>query len=284
VTTVDIAQERYVLTHQENVARAQDESHADGHDYDKGSPHLRHRQLRSMVHGRLRALVSDALAREGRCRVLEIGAGHGTFTSMLVEAGATVTVTETSRASAGHLHRAFSGDDAVTVVHDATGEAILASDELWDLVVIISVLHHIPDYLDFLDRLVHLMAPAGALFTVQDPLYYPRMSRIAHASDRAAYLTWRLFQGDYGRGVRTRLRRLRGAYVDTEPSDLVEYHVVRDGVDEEAIRSLLDDRFETVEVFRYWSSQAPLWQRLGQLTRLRTTFGVQASHRISDDG
>jgi hypothetical protein len=35
-----------------------------------------------------------------------------------------------------------------------------------------------------------------------------------------------------------------------------------------------------VEIFRYWSSQAPLWQRVGARTRLETTFGVEATLRL----
>jgi hypothetical protein len=37
-------------------------------------------------------------------------------------------------------------------------------------------------------------------------------------------------------------------YDDTQPSDLVGYHVVRDGVDEQAIEALLQPRFKDVEI------------------------------------
>jgi SAM-dependent methyltransferase len=266
--------------HVDAVVAAQNSSHAVGHDYDKGSPHLRHDNLREMVEQRLQRLVRDSIERTGRCRVVEIGAGHGTFTRCLLDAGAEITVTEASSASAERLRVDFGGSERVEVIFDETGEGILERDEQWDLAVIVSVLHHIPDYLSFLERLSGLIAPGGGIFTVQDPLFYPRMSKAAHRADRAAYLSWRLFQGDYARGINTRLRRLRGVYDDTQPSDLVEYHVVRDGVDEQAIETLLQPRFKDVEIFRYWSSQAPLWQRLGARTRLETTFGVEATLRL----
>jgi SAM-dependent methyltransferase len=266
--------------HVDAVVAAQNLSHAEGHDYDKGSPHLRHDHLRTMVERRLGRLVRDSIERTGGCRVVEIGAGHGTFTRCLLDAGAQITVTEASSASAERLRADFGGSDRVEVIFDESGEGILERDEQWDLAVIVSVLHHIPDYLTFLDRLGAMIAPGGGIFTVQDPLYYPRMSKVAHRADRAAYLTWRLFQGDYSRGIKTRLRRLRGVYDDAQPSDLVEYHVVRDGVDEQAIEALLSPRFKDVEIFRYWSSQAPLWQRLGARTRLETTFGVEATVRL----
>lgn len=263
--------------HLQAVSRAQDVAHSDEFDYDKGSPHLRHAKLRGMVEARLTALVKAGIARTGSCKVLEVGAGHGTFTRCLIDAGATVTVTETSSASAEHLRRVFG--DAIDVRYDETGEGILAEAAQWDMAVMTSVVHHIPDYLSFLERLAGLVVEGGTIFTVQDPLYYPRMSKLAHRADRVAYLAWRVFQGNYGRGLATRMRRVRGVYADTEPSDLVEYHVVRDGVDEEAIKALLDTLFADVEIFRYWSSQGPLFQRLGDRASLETTFGIEATGR-----
>jgi phospholipid N-methyltransferase len=260
------------------VLRAQDEAHAEGHDYVKGSPHLRHPQLRGDIERRLRTLVEDARARTGQCRVIEIGAGHGSFTQALVDAGATVTVTEASRSSADHLRATFAGDRRVEVLFDETGEAVLAQDAHYDLAVIISVLHHIPDYVDFLRRLEPLIEDDGAIFSVQDPLYYPRRSRTSHWASRGSYFAWRLGQGDYRQGLATRVRRLRGVY-DESPSDLVEYHVMRQGVVEEAIRNLLAEHFD-VEVFTYWSSQGPFFQKLFEKTALRSDFGIQATrHR-----
>ena len=261
--------------HLEAASRAQGLEYSDGFDYYRGSPHLRHARLRSMVEDRLTFLVERSVARSGRCKALEIGAGHGTVTRYLLGAGATVTVTETSAASANRLRENFG--DAVEVRYDETGEGILADRAQWDLVVMTSVVHHIPDYLSFLERLVQRVVDDGALLTVQDPLYYPRRSKTAHRADRAAYLAWRLFQGDYRRGLATRLRRIRGVYLDTEVADLAEYHLVRDGVDEEAILGLLGTLFADVEVFRYWSTQSPLLQRIGDHTALKTTFGVQAT-------
>lgn len=231
-----------------------------------------------MIEQRLSALVRDSIERTGSCRVAEIGAGHGTFTDHLVASGATVTVTEASNASFEHLVRRFAADDRVQVVLDATGEQILAQAREWDLVVIISVLHHIPDYVGFLDKIQDLVADGGAIFTVQDPLWYPRRSRLAHVVGRASYFAWRVTQGELKRGVATRIRRVRGVYDDSE-SDLVEYHFVRQGCDEDAISAVLAPAFD-VEVFRYWSTQSRALQRLFERTSLVTDFGVQAvNHR-----
>ena len=73
-------------------------------------------------------------------------------------------------------------------------------------------------------------------------------------------------------------RRGRRTYDESKPSDMVEYHVVRGGVDEQAIVELLSPMFQTVEVFSYWSTQSRLAQYAGRRLGLVNTFGVVASH------
>lgn len=270
---------RKLSVRKENVTSAQDAGHGAGHDYVKGSPHLRHDKLRTMVEDRLTAAVQATVARKGSCHVLEIGAGHGTFTDCLLRAGAKVTVTEASQASADLLRAKYEGNDLVEVFYDETGEEMLASGRSFDAASCIAVLHHIPDYVSFVDRLAECLAPNGWFFSVQDPLWYPRLPKRVHRSQRSAYLIWRLGQGNYGTGLKTRLRRMRGVYSETEASDLIEYHVVRDGVDEEALRTLLSSRFATVDVFKYWSTQSPLFYRLGARTNMASEFGILAEGR-----
>jgi hypothetical protein len=58
---------------------------------------------------------------------------------------------------------------------------------------------------------------------------------------------------------------------------MVEYHVVRDGVDEQAIVDLLAPMFERVELFTYWSTQSRAAQAIGRRLGLVNTFGVAAT-------
>ena len=260
------------------VVAAQDSFHGEQYDYDPSSPHLRHPQIRNAVIRDLNGLVRRALDRRGECRVIEIGAGHGTFTETLLRAGARVTVTEASRASARLLQSHYAADDRVEVFFDSTGEETLGLPGPFDLVVCVSVLHHIPDYLVFIDSLADKVDEGGAFYSVQDPLWYPRIGRGAHALHMAAYLAWRVRQGEFRQGIGTRIRRLQGVY-DDSPSDLVEYHVARQGVDERAIGTHLAASFAAVQVFRYWSTQSPGLQALGQVSGLKSTFGVVATRR-----
>lgn len=100
---------------------AQDTAYPTGHDYSKGSPHLRHAELRTKIEQSLTDEVNRIRAEHGRCRVLEVGAGHGSFTATLRDAGAEVTVTDMSGASAAHLRTRFGSDPGVAVIKDIDG-------------------------------------------------------------------------------------------------------------------------------------------------------------------
>jgi SAM-dependent methyltransferase len=261
------------------IGHLQERAHGHGHDYAKGSPHIRHHRIRERVVAGLHGMVGRVVERNGRCRVLEVGAGHGTFTDHLAAAGAEVRVTEMSAPSADVLRHRFRNNARVTVVHDPDGEEVFGTEPL-DAVVCISVLHHIPDYLGAVERLVRRVEPGGAFFSVQDPLWYPRRSALSMNLDRGAYLLWRLGQGELRRGLATRARRLRGRYDETNEADMSEYHVVRQGVDEDALRKLLAPAFHQVELRRYWSTQSGVLQVLGERLAPATTFGFLADDRV----
>ncbi len=58
---------------------------------------------------------------------------------------------------------------------------------------------------------------------------------------------------------------------------MVEFHVVRNGVDERAIRDLLLTKFGDVQVVPYWSNQSAAVQWIGTRLRLRNSFGILAT-------
>ncbi|WP_375482272.1 methyltransferase [uncultured Mycobacterium sp.] len=263
---------------QEAVARLQDSFHGKEHDYAVGQPHFR-QPLRERLDSKIRCAVTEVLKRQPSCTVLEVGAGHGHFTETVIDAGGAPTVTEMSKASYDLLKRKFGSNPQVRVIYDADGRAPLRDGTQFDLILMISVIHHIPDYIktvtDLCDR---VLRPGGILLTFQDPLWYPRQSRRARILSWSSYFAWRVTQGNLKRGLRTRWRRLRGTY-DESPSDLVEYHVVRQGVDEGALTELLQARFADVEVDRYFSTQSALLQAIGAKYFPSNTFAIAASGR-----
>ncbi len=261
------------------MASLQEAAYGEAADYENGSPHLAHPQLRNRVIASIREVVLERMRALGRCRVLEVGAGHGAFTDHVLALGAEVTITEMSRPMCSVLRRRLEHNALVSVHHDPDGEELFRQRDRFDVVLFISVLHHIPDYLEFLSRIVDRVTPGGSLLSYQDPLFYPRRSWLSLKVDRTAFLMWRVFQGELRRGLATQMRRWRGTYDETALGDMVEYHVVRQGVDEEAIVALLGPRFANVSLIRYWSSANITLQRLGERTGAANTFGLLATGR-----
>lgn len=259
-------------------AQAAQESYYDENvDYER-SPHLKHQSLRRHLGAAVRRSVRDLAACGLPLRVLEIGAGHGGYTEIALALGCEVTAVEMSRPALIELTRRFETNPNLTTVLDSTGD-LSSVDSGYSMVLAVSVLHHIPDYVSFLDAVSNRVTPGGSLLVLQDPLWYPRVPPVQHRSERAAYLTWRLGQGNIGTGVASLSRRLRKAYDPEKPGDTVEYHVVRRGVDEDAVSATLGAHFEDVEIDRYWSTPMPLAQRVGERLGWENTFGVYASGR-----
>lgn len=257
------------------VQQLQEELYDGSVDYRLGSPHLAHwplyDRLVGVVRDHLRRLDQDGLPLD----VLEVGAGHGGYTEPVLAAGCTVTAVEMSRPSLAELTRRYGSNPRFTPVFDPDG-SLSGAGGPYSLILCVSVLHHIPDYLGFLDAAMGRLAPGGTLLTLQDPLWYARAGRRSRVLDRTGFYSWRIWQGDLRRGLSTVHRRLRGRYDETNPSDMVEYHVVRDGVDERAIADLLAPRFRAVSLVPYWSNQSSAIQRIGHRLGVHNTFGVSA--------
>lgn len=261
-----------------NYQPLQESYYKAGVDYRHGSPHLSYLPLNDRLVGVLRSCISDLSVAGLPLRVLEVGAGHGGFTEPALAAGCDITAVEMSQASLAELGARYRTNPKFTCVFDPDG-TLSDIDGEYSLVLCVAVLHHIPDYLKFLTNVCDRLAPGGTLLTLQDPLWYPRMKAVAHRADRAAYMVWRSTQGELGKGFASLTRRLRNRYDETNPSDMVEYHVMRRGVDEEAMRDLLAERFADISVVRYWSNQLRAGQRTGDRLGWENTFGMIATGR-----
>jgi SAM-dependent methyltransferase len=249
-------------------------------EYVGGAPHLRHPSLRRLY--RSLAERALALAREAGEPVtaLDLGAGEGSATLPLLELGARVTAMDVSRGQLDGLLRRVGDDRAAleTRVGDVSALLDEASrrEERWGLGVANSFLHHVPDYLDLVRRVTGVLRPGGVFLSFQDPLRYATLPAGTRAFAGAGYLAWRLGRGDLLGGAARRLRRTVGVYRDDGPEDRAEYHVIRGGVDQDALVDLLGSAGYEVEVVRYFSSQGAAWQRLGERLRLENTFALLA--------
>ena len=252
----------------------------DERSYVNGAPHLKHPSIAQIYAG----LVKEAIATAGRdpktLRVLELGAGNGLASAPWFEARVKLTAVDSSDAMLGDLQAraAAYGAEATAIVADAVG-FLTSNGEKFDIVTHVSMLHHIPDYLQLLALSAAHVNEGGCLLTFQDPLRYDRMPFGQHFADRLSYFIWRAAQGNVRRGLNTRWRRLRGVYSPRETVDFDEYHVVRNGVDSEAIVDLLARSFSTVRLVPYWSTYSRWLQSIGEQMPIASSFGVIALGR-----
>jgi SAM-dependent methyltransferase len=251
--------------------------------YTHGAPHLSHVEVRRASETLLGQAISTIDRTDSRVRVLEVGAGDGTYTDYFLQNDLSVIVTEMSEYAVRLLSERYLEDARVVVVRDEDGTWPTYSRETIDLVACMSVLHHIPDYIEYLESCFRILKPGGAFVSWADPLWYPRRSRLNMALDRGSYFLWRLGQGNYSRGIHTRIRRLRGEFDLDRIEDMSEYHVVREGVDEAAIIDLAGKYFGDVQLIKYWSTQASLLQRMGMKFGWVSAFGILATNRRADD-
>lgn len=249
--------------------------------YLDGAPHLKHAPLRELYR-QLLVRVFDT-AREGAevPHVLDLGAGDGSATLPLLELGAKVTAVDLSADQLDRLRTRCAERFGTRLdVHCEDVTAFLARAETrYDLVVANSFLHHVPDYLALIERAIDALAPGGAFFSFQDPLRYDSLSRRALAFSNVAYFSWRIFRGDVFGGIARRLRRRRGVYLADSMHDNAEYHVTRNGVDQDAIAACFAAHRFDCEIGRYFSTPSGLFQRLGAGMRTENTFAVIARRR-----
>lgn len=257
---------------------------AEERTYVQGAPHVKHASVRERYAQQVDLVLQGPDAPASAVYVLDLGAGSGLMSRLWWERGARLTAVDCSAEMLSLLEgRARESRADVTCMRADAADFVARCRKRFQVITLVSTLHHVPDYLALLSAATRLVSPGGSILTFQDPIRYDTLPRWEHIAGELAYLTWRLTRGSYLRGARTRWRRIRGAQSEWEPSDLVEYHVVRNGVDAEAIQRLLRRQFRDVSVVEYWSTQLRILQWLGERAGLRSSFGLVAMGRLDTE-
>lgn len=245
-----------------------------------GSPHIKHASLRTL-YGRLVVQVFDFASKtQKNPKVLDLGAGEGSVTLPFLELGAEVTAIDISEIQLQVLQaRCAQFKDRLTVRCDDVETVLRLKEDVYDIIVANSFLHHIPNYLGMIeDALAHIKTH-GQFFSFQDPLQYNRLGIFTTMFNNIAYYSWRIFEGDFIRGLGRFIRRKRSGFLEDCKEDNAEFHVVRGGVDEKAIIQLLDRHGFDCEIVRYYSTQSRFFQFLGTLFGLESSFAILGKKR-----
>jgi SAM-dependent methyltransferase len=248
--------------------------------YIEGAPHVKHASVRSLYDKLVGQAYSYAERYQRPPRVLDLGAGEGSATLSFLELGARVTAVDISKSQLDGLAkkcRRYAGNLEIMCLD--VNEACAKITERYDIVVTNAFLHHVPDYLNLVQAADRLLSSHGLFFSFQDPLKYKTVRPIDKVFSNVAYFFWRISQGDVFGGLQRRWRRARGIYSAESKYDNAEYHVVRGGVDEEAIKAALEKNGHECAITKYFSTQSGTFQAIGQFLGIRNTFAIMARKR-----
>jgi SAM-dependent methyltransferase len=212
-------------------------------------------------------------------KVLDLGAGEGSVTLPFLELGADVTAVDISSSQLEALkHKCKRFERNLELYNQDINEFLKENDKRYDVIVANSFLHHIPDYIDMIDKSILKLVPNGQFFSFQDPCRYDSCGKVTAGFSKLAYFSWRMTRGDIVGGIKRKIRRSRGVFLDDSVEDNAEYHVIRNGVDQDAISRLFEAKGYCCEIIPYFSTQSRLFQSAGARLGMVNTFATIAQN------
>ena len=118
-------------------------------------------------------------------KALDFGAGTGNLTCKLLQMGYEVTAVDISAEMCRILEkkcRRYLEDEQLVVINSPIEDVSFGRDE-FDLITCYSVLHHLPDYVDVIQRLCGLLKKGGVMYLDHEisPFYWKsEASNVAH--------------------------------------------------------------------------------------------------------
>jgi len=250
-------------------------------EYATLAPHLCHESIRNRYAALISRVMAGAMRSGYTPTVLDLGAGDGLTTMPFLALGARVVAVDISRQQLKQLEERCKAYGDRLEVRCADIAEVLRQGGSYDVVVINSVLHHIPDYLGLLEQVPGLLGERGIFFSFQDPMWKASMTLRDSFLSGVAYAAWRLGRGDVFGGLWRRVRREFGVYKADSLHDNTEYHAVRGGMNQLAISQLLTNHGMRCEVTEYCSFHSTLLQPVGERLSVRNTFAIFASRDAS---
>ena len=127
-------------------------------------------------------LLVDRLIFDNHKKALDFGAGTGNLTGKLLRMGYTVTAVDISAEMCAILekkYRTYAEAKKLVVINSSVEDVSFGRDE-FDLITCYSVLHHLPDYADVIQRLAAFLKKGGVLYLDHEtsPFYWKNESNI----------------------------------------------------------------------------------------------------------
>jgi 2-polyprenyl-3-methyl-5-hydroxy-6-metoxy-1,4-benzoquinol methylase len=245
--------------------------------YIDGAPHIKHIALRELFNKLIGDIFSRAKMHTQTPLILDLGAGEGSATLPFLKLGAHVVAVDLSNSQLDMLKkRCVHFSNQIEVRCENIRDTLTNNARKYDIIVANSFLHHVPDYMEMITNATSLLSARGQFFSFQDPLRYDTLSKTTNMYSKMSYSIWRICQGDVLGGISRRLRRSRGIFREDCVHDNTDYHVVRHGVDQNAIFSLFGQLGFECKIFDYFSTQISFFQILGTALGMKNSFSIVA--------
>jgi ubiquinone/menaquinone biosynthesis C-methylase UbiE len=245
--------------------------------YIDGAPHIKHSSLRMLYSNLVVQIFENAKIHNTPPTVLDLGAGEGSVTLPFLELGARVVAVDISNRQLSALkNRCERFGQMLEVRCEDISVTLKDKSKKYDIIVVNSFLHHVPDYMGMIKEAVTVLTPHGQFFSFQDPLRYDAIGKTTSIFCKLAYFSWRAFKGNAIGGLKRRMRRSRGIYLEDSIHDNAEYHAIRNGVDQDAICGLFRAENFDCNIVAYFSTQSRIFQPLGTALGMKNTFAIIA--------
>lgn len=224
------------------------------HDHEAALYDTMHADMKDSLQEQVDLLIADLLEMGNfagrKLHVIDVGCGTGLSSEFLLESDLneqieSITLLDTSEKM---LHYAGQKAEGWKKAHHLKNGYISDVKDKFDLVLVCSVLHHIPDLKDFLRNIDRILNPGGVFLHLQDPNedfltdpnYLKRLSSFRPKSE--AKLTrkeWAIF---IPKSIRFKIKSVLGrkTYIDRINDDLIREKVISKKMSAAEIWSVTD--------------------------------------------
>ena len=227
--------------------------------YDSVHPHMRNSYEQWLQTADIRMMLRHLRDSNNQPRVLDLGCGTGNLTMRFLEEGAMVTAVDMSTDMLQVLSRKLDASPALAprckvVELDVDRFLAHAGDAEFDLASMSSVAHHLPDYVDSLERLARRIRPGGFLYLLHEPAHKAELAR----SHEALRRLWSVIPRGANRMLRSADRRENEHQTwERQDTTYADYHYHRDGISVQAITDAIRPLgFDLVDLSRYNAHEA----------------------------
>ena len=122
-----------------------------------------------MLYGKLVVQIFDRATKQTKIpKILDLGAGEGSATLPFLDLGAKVTAVDISSSQLDALKtKCEQFSHMLEVRCEDVGNVLRNKSEKYDIIVINSFLHHVPDYIGMIQEAITILNPGGQFFTFQ---------------------------------------------------------------------------------------------------------------------